>query len=163
MFTNKHVVAALIIAPILSILAWYAVGNLLGEQPAPATPGGSYPLIANGNCRYASGQCELENADFSITLRVDDRPDGSQELTAVSAHRLEGVRVALVEPGEPEGGGRRMQQTDRDGRHWSLALDARPGAETRILLAAGAGGSTWFGDAASRFARPEERAIPNPQ
>ena len=163
MFTNKHVVAALIIAPVISILAWYAVGNLLGEQPAPANPGDSYPLVAKSNCRYASGQCDLENADFSITLRIGDRPGGGQELTAVSAHRLEGIRVALVEPGEPEGGGRRMRQTDSDGRHWTLALDGVPGVETRILLAAGAGGSTWFGDAAARFAGPDERAIPNPE
>jgi hypothetical protein len=30
MWKNKHVVVALIVAPILAILAWYAVGSLIG-------------------------------------------------------------------------------------------------------------------------------------
>ena len=28
MFTNKHVIIAMIVAPILSVLAWFAVGSL---------------------------------------------------------------------------------------------------------------------------------------
>jgi hypothetical protein len=163
-FTNKHVVIALIVAPILSVLAWFAVGHLLGEQPAPAVAGGSYPLVAKSNCRYPSGQCDLENAEFSITLRiVAGQQDPGPSLTAVSAHPLEGIRVALRAPGAEEGDGRTMRQTDDEGRQWSMPLDEMPGEGTRILLAAAAGGSTWFGDAATRFARPEDHGIPNPR
>jgi hypothetical protein len=163
-FTNKHVVIALIIAPILSVLAWYAVGHLLGEQPAPAAPGSSYPLVEKSNCRYPSGQCELENAEFSITLRIVPGQQGpGQALTAVSAHPLEGIRVALLQPGDEEGDGRSMRQTDGEGRQWTVPLDEMPGDGTRILLAAVAGGSTWFGDVATRFAQAEDNVIPNPQ
>ena len=66
MFTNKHVIVALIVAPVLSVLAWYAVGSFTGEQPTPAEPGQSYPLVEKSNCRYPSGECELENEDFSV-------------------------------------------------------------------------------------------------
>ena len=158
MFTNKHVVAALIIAPVLSVLAWFAVGSLTGEAPAPAEPGSSYPLVEKSNCRYPSGSCELENEDFSITLQIS----ASHELTAVSAFPLDGIRVALVAPGEPDSEGRFMRQTDTDGLRWSVPLYQAPTNESRILLAAGARGSTWFGDAATDFARPDDGAIPNP-
>ena len=163
MFTNKHVVIALIVAPILSILAWYAVGHLLGEQPAPAAPGNSYPLVEKSNCRYPSGQCELENAGFSITLRIVSGQQGpGQALTVDSLHPLDGIRVALLAPGGEEGDGRNMRQTDGDGRQWSMPLDEMPADGARILLAAAAGGSTWFGDAATRFAQAQNHLIPNP-
>ena len=56
-----------------------------------------------------------------------------------------------------------MGQTDGEGRYWNLPLDEMPGEGTRILLAAAAGGSTWFGDVATRFAGPEDHVIPNPR
>jgi hypothetical protein len=140
------------------------VGHLVGEQPAPAVPGGSYPLVEKSNCRYPSGQCELENAEFSITLRIlPGQRQSGHTLTAVSVHPLEGIRVALVAPGGEEGDGRIMRQADGEGRQWSLPLGDMPGEGSRILLAAAAGGSTWFGDAATRFARPEDHVVPNPQ
>jgi hypothetical protein len=157
-FTNKHVVAALIIAPVLSVLAWFAVGSLTGEQPQPAQPDQSYPLVEKSNCRYASGWCDLENEDFSITLQIS--PLG--ELTAVSDYPLDGIRVALVRPGDPEGLGQPMRRVDGAGLQWRVPLGEMPDGDSRILLAAGAGGSTWFGDAATAFAQPPNDPIPNP-
>ena len=31
MLRNRHVITALLVAPILAVLAWFAVGNLVGE------------------------------------------------------------------------------------------------------------------------------------
>ena len=63
-FTNKHVITAFIVAPILAVLSYYAVDLLLKEQPHVAVAGSSYPLVAQSNCRYTSGRCDLKNADF---------------------------------------------------------------------------------------------------
>jgi hypothetical protein len=158
-FTNKHVIVALIIAPVLSILAWLAVGSFTGEQAQPAQVGKSYPLLEKSNCRYPSGQCELENEDFSIILRINLL----QELTVISAFPLDGVRVALVKSGVTDDQGKAMRKIDAEGLHWSMPLYELPEADARILLAAGAGGSTWFGDAATLFAQPEDAVIPNPR
>ena len=46
MFTNRHVIIAMIMAPILAALAWISAGQFTGEQAAPARPGQSYPLVA---------------------------------------------------------------------------------------------------------------------
>ena len=68
MWKNKHVVIALIVAPILAVLAWFAVGQIAGEKAKVAEPGAAYPLVARSNCRWASGQCELHNNDLEMTI-----------------------------------------------------------------------------------------------
>ncbi len=68
MWKNKHVVIALIVAPILAILAWYAVGLIAGEQAQVAEPGAAYPLLARSNCRWESGECNLANNDLEMTI-----------------------------------------------------------------------------------------------
>jgi NADH:ubiquinone oxidoreductase subunit 3 (subunit A) len=62
MFKNWHVIIAMIVAPILAVLAWFAVDYFVAERPHAAKEGAAYSLIAKSNCRYDSGQCDLENA-----------------------------------------------------------------------------------------------------
>ena len=47
MWKNKHVIVALIVAPILSILAWFAVGAIVGDQAKVAEPGTAYLFDGN--------------------------------------------------------------------------------------------------------------------
>ncbi len=68
MWKNKHVVIAMIVAPILAVLAWFAVGAMVGEQAQVAEPGAAYPLVARSNCRWGSGECELTNNDLEMTI-----------------------------------------------------------------------------------------------
>ena len=68
MWKNKHVIIAMIVAPILAILAWFAVGQIAGEKAKVAEPGAAYPLVARSNCRWASGKCELANNDLEMTI-----------------------------------------------------------------------------------------------
>ena len=68
MWKNKHVVVAMIVAPILAVLAWFAVGAMVGEQADVAEPGAAYPLVARSNCRWASGECELANNELEMTI-----------------------------------------------------------------------------------------------
>ena len=51
MWKNKHVVVAMLVAPILAILAWFAVDSMVAERAHSAKPGASYKLVAKSNCR----------------------------------------------------------------------------------------------------------------
>ncbi|MFT4769186.1 MAG: hypothetical protein ACI8RN_002326 [Glaciecola sp.] len=153
MFTNKHVVVALIVAPVLSILAWFAVGNLTGEKAAPAQPGKAYPLLEKSNCRYVSGICELENQDLKITLRLDETVGLSLELTA--SHELEAALMSVSHP-DRDPGPRAMQAADAKGFRWRLPLSDVPSDDERIRLVISAAQSAYFADASTRFLQAEE-------
>ncbi len=99
-FTNKHVVVALLVAPILAIGAWYAVGLIGAETPKKAVPGQSYPLVAKSNCRYASGQCSLENGDIEFEL-IPATSDGALSLKITSNQRAGRVMLGLGEDDNP--------------------------------------------------------------
>ena len=159
-FTNKHVVAALIIAPVLSVLAWFAVGNLTGEEAAPAEPGRDYPLVEKSSCRWASGQCELENADFALTLRYSDRGF----LLVQSEYPLQGVLVSVYNP-EAQGDVPpvALEQEDSEGLSWRHPASDIPSPGERIRLVAASGGSRYFGETSSAFAQPGEGSVPNPE
>ena len=73
MMTNKHVLAALLVAPILAVLAWYGTGLLSDDeelQAVPAQAGASYPLIERPGCRYPGGDCGLSNEDFKLAIAL---------------------------------------------------------------------------------------------
>ena len=154
-FTNKHVIIAMIVAPILAVLAWFAVGQLGAEKPQAAKPGSSYPLVEKSNCRYASGSCDLQNEDFRLILVYKDGASGPQ-MVLTASHPLEGV-VLAVGPADQTDQPAPMRATDGQGLEWALVLAARPAAEERIRLVARAGGSSYFADAATAFLQPDDK------
>ena len=160
MFTNKHVVIALIVAPILSVLAWFAVGSLTGEQAAPAEPGQDYPLVEKSSCRWASGQCELENEDFELTLKYSE----AGKLLVHSVQPLEWVLVSVY---DPEVGDTippvALVSADTTGHEWRHPASDLPGAGERIRLVAAAAGSRYYGEMSSQFAQPANDAVPTPE
>ncbi len=153
MFKNKHVIIAMIVAPILSILAWVAVGQLTGEQPQPAKPGESYPLVEKSNCRYESGACDLENEEFKLRLTLQDGITGP-EFVLTASHALEGV-VLSVGAADSQEQPAAMRASDGQGLHWRIAIAEKPGAEQRIRLVARAAGSSYFADASTTFLQPK--------
>ncbi|EED32647.1 conserved hypothetical protein [gamma proteobacterium NOR5-3] len=153
MFTNKHVVVALLVAPVLAILAWFAVGNLIGEKAAPAQPGEAYPLVEKSNCRYSSGLCELENQDIKLTLRLDETVGVALELTA--SHALEAALMSVSHP-DRDPGPRAMQPGDAAGLRWRLPLSAVPSVDERIRVVISVAGSAYFADASTRFLQVQE-------
>ncbi|RLA58120.1 MAG: hypothetical protein DRR04_11690 [Gammaproteobacteria bacterium] len=157
MFTNKHVIIAMIVAPVLSVLAWFAVGSLTGEQAAPAQPGQSYPLVEKSNCRYESGACDLENEDFKLTLVYQEGLSGPQ-LVLRSSHPLEGVVLGVGNP-DAEGAPTAMKASDGQGLEWRLAIGGAPLPNERIRLVAMAGGSSYFADASTLFLQPREEQL----
>ncbi len=151
-FTNKHVVIAMIVAPILAVLAWFATGLITAEPPQLAVPGQSYPLVEKSNCRYPSGACDLQNEEFKLTLFYREDVAGSQ-LVLRSSHPLEGV-VLGIGSSDDEVAPAVMRATDGQGLEWRLAIGPVPAPDQRIRLVAMAGGSSYFADAATLFLQP---------
>ncbi len=158
MFKNKHVIIALIVTPILSVLAWIGVGQLTGEKPHVARPGQSYPLVEKSNCRYESGACDLENEDFLLRLTFHET-EAAQEVLLTASHPLQGV-VLAVGPPQQDSQPATMRATDGQGLEWRLALGGRPSADDRIRLVARAGESSYFGEASTTFLQPDEGQPP---
>jgi len=152
---NKHVVVAMLVAPVLAILAWFALDVLVGEKPQPALEGHGYPLAEKPNCRYGSGACSLKNADFELELTTVALGEQRVALTLTSVFPLDGVMVALVENDQDDAPPVSMQPRSRDGTAWSLDI-ARPDPERhRLRLVASAQGSLYYGDVATKFTLPQ--------
>lgn len=159
---NKHVVVAMLVAPVLAVLAWYALDALVGEKPTPAVEGANYPLVEMPKCRYNSGRCELKNGDFELSLvpaGLDpDRP--TLTLTMTSVFPLEGAMIALVE-GEDEGEGdgtppTAMRPTSDDGLNWTVEIERPDPDRQRLRLVASAAGSLYYGDVSTAFTAAAE-------
>ena len=153
-FTNKHVIVALIVGPILAILAWLAVGQIAGEKAALAVSGQSYPLVEKSDCRYESGHCKLENEDFKLLLKLEQRGLDSI-LVLTSEHALEGVLISVAAPDQEEQP-RAMRSTTAEALEWTLVLEAVPAPGERIHLVASSGGTQYFGDASTLFIKRAE-------
>lgn len=146
--TNKHVIIAMLVAPVLAVLAWMAVGQFAGEQPHKAQPGRDYPLVEQSNCRYASGACDLGNEDFRIRLVLDTSAEPVLVLSA--SHPLDGVLLSVGSAEQnlpPE----KMRAADGQGLEWRVLLGRVPSAQERIRLVATAAGSAYFAEASTLF------------
>ena len=149
MLRNKHVIVALLVSPVLAILAWFAVGSMLGETPHSAQPGAAYPLVERSNCRYESGRCDMENEDLQLSLILQSNGEAPVMLMQ-SSHPLDGVLLAVAASGEdsrPE-----SMRADTLGRDtWSLPLAGLPGDQERLQLVVSANGASWYADVSTRF------------
>ena len=146
---NKHVIVAMLVAPLLAILAWFAVGQFAGEKPHAALPGQSYPLVEQSNCRYDSGACDVENEDVRFRLTLV-QSGSALELHLSSSLPLEGVLLAVTVAGmgnKPAG----MAAVDADGKLWRLALAELPRKDGRLRIAARSAGSNYYADVATSF------------
>lgn len=154
MFTNKHVVIALIVGPVLAILAWVGVGQIAGEKAAVAVAGKSYPLVEKSDCRYESGHCRLENEDFKLILRVEQRGIDTV-LVLESEHALEGVLLSVTEP-DSSTSPAAMRASSAQNLKWLIPMEEVPTPQQRIYLVASSGGVQYFGDAATLFIKPSQ-------
>jgi hypothetical protein len=96
MWKNKHVVIAMLVAPILAVIAWYGVDAIVAERAESAQPGSAYPLVARSNCRYESGQCDLVNHDFKLVIRVVEIRPGRITLALESEFPITNATLSLV-------------------------------------------------------------------
>lgn len=153
MLANKHVVIALIVAPLLGLFGWFAVGSFLGENPAPAQPGQVYPMLAKSNCRYASGECELSNNDLELRIRAENGTALALEL--IASHPLQSVLMSVTDPAN-DPGPTEMQRVDSQGLRWRFSLSAPPKETDRLRVVVGSAGSAYFAEASTLFLQRSE-------
>ena len=153
---NKHILVAMIIAPILAVLSYFAAGHLFGEKPQTAVEGGTYRLAEKPNCRWDSGRCGLRNADFELEMSILQRGPESLTVALESVHALDGVMLALVAGEDGDDTPLPMTPTGADGRGWSIEIPLpRPGLD-RIRLGTMAGGASYYGEVSTEFTRLQE-------
>jgi len=155
MFKNKHLIVAMLVAPILAIMAWFAVDYFIGERPHAAKEGAAYTLIAKSNCRYDSGQCDLENSDFTLSLRPLSVSASSVQLEMTSAFPLQSATLGLVNDGTPAPPSP-MNATTDESLHWTTRIDRPAGEASTIRVAVTADGATWYAEVPTVFLYPAD-------
>lgn len=155
MFKNKHVVIAMLVAPVLAIMAWFAVDFFVGERPHAATPGSTYTLVAKSNCRYASGQCDLENADFKLSIRPGMVSASSIALTLSASHELQSAAMGLVD-GDDTRPPAPMTRTNDTGTEWQALLPSPASDDASIRVAVRANDATWYAEVPVVFLQVQE-------
>jgi len=147
---NKHVVVAMIVAPILAIIAYFAVDHVVSEKPQTALQGGTYKLAAKSNCRYQSGVCTLKNADVEVKIRA--RRIGAQEveLTMQSVLPVQNAIISFVGediPSTPE----RMNAVNTDMDEWQATLYLNDPEKTILRLALNISDATYYAETTAVF------------
>lgn len=145
MLKNKHVIVAMLVAPVLAILAWFAVDYMVAERPQPATQGGAYPLVAKSNCRYDSGRCDLENADFELSLLPLEISSSQVTLSLTSRFPLQQATIALVEDGT-EASPVQMSGKNAERTEWGGAIALPGNDEASLRIAVASSGTTFFAE-----------------
>jgi hypothetical protein len=156
MWKNKHVVIALIVAPILAVLAWIAVGQIAGEKAHVAKPGAAYPLVARSNCRWESGECELVNNDVKMTIVPLELGTQSTRLSLDSEFPLAEATFALL-----TGGNEVVAKAEHDASldaaaQMTVTIPAFADPEAMLRVAVTVQDSLYFAEVPVVFMRPEE-------
>lgn len=150
MFTNKHVVVAMLVAPVLAILAWFAVDYFLSERPHVAESGASYQLIAKSNCRYDSGQCDLENGNFALLLQVTEVAAVAVTLNMRSRFPLQRATIGFIDD-RTEATPSSMTATDAEATRWSATLALPAGDASTLGLVVSSQGANYFAEVPTEF------------
>jgi hypothetical protein len=100
-FKNKHVIVAMIVAPILAILSWYATGFIVDEKEHAMKDGAIYTLLVRPNCRWASGKCTLSNSDLKIDI-TGKYTSHTLELDIKSPVPLSEIKIAYDKKDKPQ-------------------------------------------------------------
>ncbi len=151
MWKNKHVVVALLVAPVLALMAYFAVDHMVAERPHAAKPGASYRLLAKSNCRYASGGCDLKNGNFEVSLKPEPAGSDRVRIAVESNHPLRvaslGVAAAPGADSEPAP----LERETDDALRWSTTIARPPPGETVFQLAVVAEKSSYYAEVPTVF------------
>lgn len=146
MFKNKHLIIALIVAPILSLFAYFGVDNVVSEKPQKAVEGQSYPLVAKSNCRYTSGKCTFHNGNFELNISIKNQ----NTLVVSSPFALSEVEASLL---DNQGNTSKLffvQDTDQ-GTQWSQKIMSDITPQSIIRLVTIASKSIYYGESEMAF------------
>lgn len=149
-FKNKHVIMAMIMAPILAIASYYLVDLAVKEQPQKAVEGKTYKLIAKSNCRFSSGLCDLENGTFKSTIRVS-QDNGLQLLRLTSVNQLQAVNIGFVTSDGTESGPYNLTSNDDTGTQWTTHFNVLADASTLLRVALTANNAHYYSETTMGF------------
>lgn len=149
-FKNKHVIIAMVVAPILAICSYYLVDAAVKEQPHKAVTGASYRLIAKSNCRFSSGACDLENGDFKSTIKISN-DDGLQTLILTSINVLQNASVGFMTNSGNELGPLTLIASDSTGKHWTTVIDVLADETTTMRVALNANDAYYYSETTMGF------------
>jgi len=150
LLTNKHFIIALIVAPILAVITYFAVDKAVSEPPQTAVSGEQYPLAANPNCRYESGKCTLRNGDVKVELLSDDSDANKIKFTLSSKLPLQGVKLALAEDlkqATPQS----MLASNAQQTEWQLDVANTKTKDSRLLLVVSVNDSLYYAETEATF------------
>ena len=150
MFKDKHVIVAMLVAPILAVIAWFGVDQIVAEKPQTVEAGKTYTLLARSNCRYDSGRCDLENADVELSLLPAVSDTGLVEMTLSSSVELQGAAMSVVE-GAIEIAPTPMANADESGTRWTTQFSLPENPEATIRVAVRTQGATLFTEVPTVF------------
>ena len=151
MFKNKHVIAALIITPILAVLGYFAVDALVSETPHAAKKGANYKLAEKPNCRYTSGMCGLKNGEFELKLTTNWLDGNRMRLHLSSVAPLDGAKISMVDDESDQQAPQDMLRNSEDGTSWIIDMNRPDREKSRLRIAVSSDGVLYYGDAGTKF------------
>ena len=149
-FKNKHVITAMIVAPILAIGTYFLVDLAVKEPPHKAQAGAAYKLIAKSNCRFSSGACDLENGDFKSTITIINH-NSEQTLVLTSVNALQQASVGFVTSTGVETAPITLIASDASGKKWVSAIDVLADKTTIMRVALSAHDAHYFAETTMGF------------
>jgi hypothetical protein len=153
---NKHVLVAVLVAPVLAVVAWFAVDHVVSEKPHAARPGADYPMMARSNCRYESGACDLVNGEFKLRIRAPGGNAPQLALEISSEFPLNAATVGIATATGRESIPVAFAQTTDDPTRWSGRLEGPAAAESVLQLVVVAGESRYFAEVPTVFLQTEQ-------
>lgn len=138
---NKHALAALIITPVLALIAFFATDYMVSEKPQAAKEGNSYALIGRSNCRYTSGICTLKNGDFLLDVSIRDN-----SVFIAANLPLQGIKVGINDAKPQE-----MSSTDAKQLSWQSTQPPNLNANDTIRLVAKAQNTLYYASQSLKF------------
>ena len=148
MLTNKHVIVAMIVAPILAVIAYFATDAAVSETPQAALAGQSYQLVAGGNCRYKSGICSMKNGDVKLDIIWQSNNDQAGQIVVQSNYPLQGAKVALgTSQPEPIS----LVPLDDSNTRWQLLAEHDKDVSQPLKVVIGIDETLYFGEADTVF------------
>ena len=156
MWKNKHLIIALLVAPILAILAWFAVGQIAGEKAQVAEPGVAYPLVARSNCRWESGECELVNNNLKLTILPLELGAQYTRLSLDSEFPLAQATFALLSDGNEITANAEHDESADAAAQMIVTIPAFADPEAMLRVAVTVHESLYFAEVPVIFMRPEE-------
>ncbi|MBU2895330.1 hypothetical protein [Vibrio hepatarius] len=155
MLRNKHFIVALIITPILSIIAYFAADIAVSEKPHAAQKGQSYRMVSQSNCRYTSGLCNMENGDFKIRFRSEKLVNNQLELSLQAKYPVDDIKVSLVDSQELNIPPLEMQPRDQTGKNWFISLPQPTSPSSWLRVVVKAEGTLYYGETQMAFIKYE--------